>query len=110
MPIYFFFCQVAFSLKVMYVRVTLFLKETSAEKNISLEFKIYGYHVELSNCLSMIKTPKHIFQLCLTITKITINGLSQLNFESETIVIFVIVNHMCAQLEDLLHTILRARF
>ena len=50
-----------------------------------------------------------IFQLCLIITKITINGLSQLNFETKTIVILVIVMHMCAQLENLLH-ILRARF
>ena len=54
------------------------------------------------------KNPQHIFQLCL-ITKLTINGLLQLNFESETIVIFVILKHMCAQLEDLLH-ILRGRF
>ena len=53
-----------------------------------------------------IQNPQHIFQFCL---KITINDLSQLNFESETIVIFVIVMHICAQLEDLLH-ILRALF
>ena len=47
--------------------------------------------------------------MCLTITKITINFLSQLNFESDPIVIFVIVKHMCPQLEDVLH-ILRDRF
>ena len=40
---------------------------------------------------------------------LTINGLSQLNFERDPIVIFVIVKHMCPQLEELLH-ILRARF
>ena len=34
---------------------------------------------------------------------------SQLNFESDPIVIFVIVKHMCLQLENLLH-ILQDRF
>ena len=33
----------------------------------------------------------------------------KLNFENDPIVIFVIVKHMCPQLEDLLH-ILRDRF
>ena len=58
---------------------------------------------------SPIKNPHHIFKLCLTITKITISGLSQLNFDRPFIVTFVIVNHICAQLEDMVQ-ILRARF
>ena len=61
------------------------------------------YKVTLTRCPkfwetshSTIKNPEHIFQLCLTITKITINGLLQLNFESETIVIFLLFLSTCA--------------
>ena len=50
----------------------------------------------LKTSLSTIKNPHHIFQLSITITKITLDNLSQLNF-GETIyvhiVIFVTVKH-----------------
>ena len=71
-------------------------------RNITI-LKHYLIHCGAAQCLkfrktnqSTIKNPHHIFQLSITITKITLDNLSQLNF-GETIyvhiVIFVTVKH-----------------
>ena len=78
--------------------------------NLASENVLKHHDSDHTRCPKFRKTsPSTIKNPSITITKITENGLSQLNFERPFTVIFVIVKHMCAQLEDVVR-ILRACF